>query len=171
MNSFEIKIPETKQSLVFANKALRTFCDARQIAPKDKETGGILFAKISHGAVQIVEATKAEKSASKSRNMFMPSLKQKRIAVKKAFKEGLHFVGEWHTHPECSPKPSSLDLHSMEDSFKRSKHELSRFIMVIVGNCEEFLSLSITLHSNQDVLKLGLFRLDPKCLDENSSYE
>lgn len=160
MDSFEIALPNSKQSLVLCGDVLKTFLEARQTAPGDKETGGILLAEISNKEVRIVNATRAEKPASVSRFLFKPSLRKKRLVVKEAFEAGLHFAGEWHTHPEKNPTPSSIDEESMKDSFKRSKHELNSFIMVIVGNCEEDLSLSVTLHSKGAMLPLGKYKIE-----------
>ncbi|MGJ8652601.1 MAG: Mov34/MPN/PAD-1 family protein [Opitutaceae bacterium] len=160
MDSFDIILPEATQSLTFSRDALLTFLDARQMHLRDKESGGILFAEITNTEVRIVKATRAEKRASISRVLFKPSLRKKRIAVKEAFKSGLHFVGEWHTHPEQDPTPSRLDTESMEDSFKRSKHELERFIMIIVGNREDQLSLSVTFHSESGIRSLGVCKID-----------
>lgn len=159
MCSLKIELTGTKQELVICDEVLQVFADARQMSAGDKETGGILFAEISKSEVRIVRVTRAEKRASISRVLFRPSLRQKRIAVKEAFNDGLHFVGEWHTHPERDPSPSSMDEESMEDSFKRSKHELNRFLMIILGNRKRQLSLAITLHSDLKVEALGLFKI------------
>lgn len=160
MDSLNIIIPDASQSLIFEANALQILIDGRQIGEKEKETGGMLLARISESEVRIVEATKAEKRASISRTLFKPSLSRKRKIVQEAFEAGLHFVGEWHTHPERDPTPSSIDINSMKDSFRRSRHELNRFIMVIVGNRKEKLSLSITLHSENGIDSLGGFQLD-----------
>ena len=160
MDDLNIILPGAAQSIVLEANALRVLVCARQLAKHDKETGGILLARISKSEVKIVEATRAERRASISRILFKPSLIRKRRIVNEAFEAGLHFVGEWHTHPERDPTPSNMDIDSMKDSFRRSRHELNRFIMVIVGNREEKLSLSITLHSEDGIVSLGGFQID-----------
>lgn len=160
MDSFHSIIPDSQQALFIEKEVFDVFANARQLARKDKETGGLLLARISEEEVRVVEATRAERRASISRILFKPSLSRKRKIVKEAFEAGLHFVGEWHTHPERDPTPSSIDMNSMKDSFRRSRHELNRFIMVIVGNREEKLSLSITLHSQNGVDSLGGVEVD-----------
>lgn len=160
MNSLNIILPDASQSLIFEASALQTFEDARQLAEADKEIGGMLLARISESEVRIVKATKAEKRASISRFLFKPSLSRKRKIVKEAFAVGLHFVGEWHTHPETDPTPSSIDLDSMRDSFRRSKHELNRFLMVIVGNRKKRLSFSVTLHAEGGIDSLGGYQVE-----------
>jgi len=154
MDELSIVLPDSMQTLILEAQVLTTFTEARQLNDSDKETGGLLLARVSKEEVRIIEATKAEKKASISRFLFKPNLKQKRKIVQEAFKDGLHFIGEWHTHPEEDPNPSALDRKSMADSFRRSKHELNCFVMIIVGNRSEQLSISITLHSINHQIQL-----------------
>ena len=70
------------------------------------------------------------------------------------FNKGLHFIGEWHTHPEISPTPSSLDLRSMNQLYSRSKHELTNFLMIIVGNDPEQLNLWVSIHNSSSFHQL-----------------
>lgn len=159
MNELALKVPHSNQVLVICDAALEVFVNARQISSSAKETGGLLFAEISTAAVRIVKATRAEKRASVSRFTFVPTLRAKRSAIKREFRSGLHFVGEWHTHPERDPTPSSLDNFSMQDSFVRSEHELDGFVMVVVGNRREALSVSVSLHAENENTSLGQHRV------------
>jgi len=159
MDELSIVLPDSTQPLIIEAHVLTTFTEARQLNASDKETGGLLLARVSKEEVRILEATKAEKNASISRFLFQPNLKQKRRIVQEAFKDGLHFIGEWHTHPEKDPSPSGLDRYSMTDSFRRSKHELDCFVMIIVGNRKDKLSLSITLHSQEGLTEIAAPKL------------
>ena len=47
--------------------------------------------------------------------------------------EGLQFIGDWHTHPERLPAPSTQDELSVQEMFSRSSHALNGFVLVIVG--------------------------------------
>jgi integrative and conjugative element protein (TIGR02256 family) len=158
MDDLNLILPNSRQSFVINSDVLRVFLEARQITLHDKETGGILLAKITKNEVRIVEATRAETEASISRWLFKPSLRQKRRIVRAAFSKDLHFIGEWHTHPEEDPNPSPLDIDSMKDTFLKSKHELNYFVMIIVGNRRNELSMSITLHSRDRVESLGVVK-------------
>lgn len=160
MHNIYITIPGTNQVLVIESKVLEIFREARQLSLTDKETGGILLALISEDEVRIVEASRSGKRASISRVMFKPNLRGKRILVKKAFAMGRHFVGEWHTHPEKDPTPSRLDEESMCDSFRRSKHELNAFLLIVVGNRVDQLSISVTQHGGYGVTPLGQFKIE-----------
>ena len=44
------------------------------------------------------------------------------------------YIGEWHTHPESEPRPSSVDYQSIKKIFYSAKHAAPFLIMIIVGN-------------------------------------
>ena len=46
---------------------------------------------------------------------------------------GFDYVGDWHTHPEDKPNPSSDDLTSISEVVRRSTHHLPGFLLMIVG--------------------------------------
>jgi len=76
---------------------------------------------------------KRRTTATASRFGFRPNRKAEQQEIVERFTAGLHYVGDWHTHPESSPKPSSTDLSSMNDMVSASRHELPGFLMMIVG--------------------------------------
>jgi integrative and conjugative element protein (TIGR02256 family) len=43
------------------------------------------------------------------------------------------YIGEWHTHSEQNPKPSSIDCNSIIMNYKTSKLVIPILIMIIVG--------------------------------------
>lgn len=48
-----------------------------------------------------------------------------------------YYIGEWHTHPEDRPLPSSFDKSSIKLSFKENAMPINNvFLMVIVGRKE-----------------------------------
>ena len=49
------------------------------------------------------------------------------------FAHRLHFLGNWHTHPQRVPSPSGTDLKNTQQRFIESEHALKAFVMVIVG--------------------------------------
>lgn len=48
-------------------------------------------------------------------------------------RRGLHFIGDWHTHPERIPTPSRSDIRSIRQAVLRSKHHLNGFVLLIAG--------------------------------------
>lgn len=63
---------------------------------------------------------------------------------------GLHFIGDWHTHPEEVPRPSLQDIKTTADCYKQSEHQLLGFLMVIVGTKEFPEGLSLTFHTDTE---------------------
>lgn len=45
----------------------------------------------------------------------------------------LTYLGEWHTHPESFPTPSSTDLNMLKDQFKNNKISTDFLILIIKG--------------------------------------
>ena len=70
----------------------------------------------------------------------------------------LGYLGDWHTHPEREPSPSSWDLESMEDCFKKSRHQLKAFVMVIVGRAAFPEGLWVSLHDKAKWERVTLSR-------------
>lgn len=102
------------------------------------EAGGQLFATINAEANtwRVIRATGPRKEDVRSRFAFRPCRRREQLEIFQAFSEGLHYIGDWHTHPEASPRPSAFDLHSMSELVCESEHELPGFVMVIVGQAD-----------------------------------
>jgi hypothetical protein len=65
-------------------------------------------------------------------------------------------VGDWHTHPQSVPSPSSADISSMVECFSKSRHELKAFLMVIVGTADLPEGLYVCLVDGNGVARLEL---------------
>jgi proteasome lid subunit RPN8/RPN11 len=50
------------------------------------------------------------------------------------FREGMHCVGLWHTHPEGNPSPSGTDARLAADHAQAAKPVLNGLVFAIVGN-------------------------------------
>ena len=122
-----------KPSILIADDALAVMLGFRQAKPSDKEAGGQLFAEFHSPDVVIVEATPPTLLDHRSRYRFRPNRLLQRREIRKKHADGLHFVGDWHTHPEEQAIPSADDISSMQDCFCRSTHDLSAFVLIIVG--------------------------------------
>lgn len=129
-----------------SRRVLQTFELHRQSSVSDLEAGGVLLARFELPNVIIEEVTAPSLKDRRSRLAFVADQASRRRAVSRAYKKGLHFIGEWHTHPQADPTPSACDLRSMNDLFVKSLHELNLLVMVIVGARTPELSLWISLH-------------------------
>ena len=129
----EYPIGESGEILRLSDDVLRRFCQHRQVKIWQKEAGGQLFAKFDGHLVDVIEATGPRPTDRRTRTRYEPDKNAEQAEIDLRFPSGLHFIGDWHTHPEDIPSPSGLNLHSTADSFQRSKHGLDAFLLVIVG--------------------------------------
>lgn len=140
------RLPFSNQKVAIMPDALDIFAKYRQTG-ETLEAGGLLFATFQLPSIHIVDASEPHILDGRDRFRFFPNRLLQRRLIKKKFKQGLHFVGEWHTHPEPTPRPSLLDLESMGEAFLKSRHELNWFLMIIVGNKEDALRLWVSVHN------------------------
>lgn len=127
------QIEGSKRQVIFCPRVVSQLLRHQQLNRKDLECGGQLFAKVNGFNLYIVWASGPNARDRRFRFNFVPNLSQQRKEIRQRFELGMHYVGDWHTHPEPIPKPSDLDNASMKDCFKKSKHELESFLMLIVG--------------------------------------
>ena len=131
--------------IILTDQVLAIMQQYRQITEEDREAGGQLFARFQGQDTIIVEATPPRPSDRRTHMRFRPNRKQQQQEINERYDRGLHFVGDWHTHPELFPRPSAEDFASMEDCYKRSIHELRAFILVIVGTAQTPGGVSVVL--------------------------
>lgn len=135
-------------------EVLNHFYTHRQGHGAKSEVGGQLFAEFISDQVRIVRATGPNATDKRGWTWFNPDRRRQNAEIKRLFSQGLHFVGDWHTHHEPQPMPSTLDLASMRDCFKKSRHQLKVFVMVIVGQACFPAGLWVGLHGSDVLEKL-----------------
>ena len=121
------------QRLLLTDHVLAHFRHHRQLGDHSKEAGGQLFATFDGNNIQIERATGPRKRDRRGLTFFIPNRLSERREIARLFKAGLHYVGDWHTHLEPRPQPSSTDIDNFQDMFHKSRHKLASFVMVIVG--------------------------------------
>lgn len=167
MPSVQLKNPAPQPDLQFESRRLGTlvtfsaevvkhFAEHRQQGKIKTEIGGQLFAEFVRNEVRVVRTTGPNATDKRGWAWFRPDQRKQNVEIKQLFEEGLHFVGDWHTHPESEPRPSSWDLESMEDCFKKSRHQLKAFVMVIVGQANFPQGLWVSLHGPDKWERLAL---------------
>ena len=120
-------------AIVITDSALLTMHKYRQLNLKAREAGGQLFANFYGIDTIIVEATPPNILDKRSRYGFQPNRMKQRLEIYDRYLKGMHFVGDWHTHPEKYPSPSGKDIKDMAECFRQSIHNLRHFVMVIIG--------------------------------------
>lgn len=110
--------------------------NCRQIGRRDPERGGQLFATFTGSTMRIEEATGPHRGARAGRFWFRGNRRREIREIKRQFKTGKHYVGDWHSHPEPSPTPSSLDMKTQRSLASHSEYELNGLLLVIVGQLD-----------------------------------
>lgn len=131
MLSFKIK--GSDQEITLSDEVLANFSRYRQLWFWQKEAGGQLFAQISGNKISIVKATGPRKPDWRTRFLYFAHRPSEQSEIHEFFKDGLHFIGDWHTHPERIPTPSQLDIQTYYETFRMSKHALAGMLFIIVG--------------------------------------
>ncbi len=133
LERLEYAVGDSGQKLTFCAEVLSHIMGRRQKRSSEPESGGQLFATFEGGNVIVRRATGPRDSDLRSRSSFVPNRVAERREIKRLYRDGLHYVGDWHTHHQRIPVPSAVDLRSMSEVFTKSRHALAGFVLLIVG--------------------------------------
>lgn len=100
--------------LYFHEEVLTVFASHVQHSEIDTESGGILLGRIRGQNLEITEATSPSVHDKRSRFFFERLSENHRLVAEERWHTSggtVHYLGEWHTHPEEFPSPSSVDQH------------------------------------------------------------
>lgn len=145
-------------ALILTDPALASMTQFQQTTERDKEAGGQLFAIFEGSDTVIVEATPPKLLDWRTRRRFRPNRILQRREIRCRYKRGLHFVGDWHTHPEAIPHPSADDLNSMQECFTNSLHDLRAFVLITLGTDPPPIGLHVAVVDPDSVQPLSLDR-------------
>ncbi|WP_426434063.1 Mov34/MPN/PAD-1 family protein [Bradyrhizobium genosp. P] len=126
-------IGRSGQALIFTNPVVETFSKHRQLRFWQREAGGQLFGRFHASRIEVVEATGPRRTDRRTRTSYVPDRRAEQREIDDRFGLGLHFLGDWHTHPERIPLPSNPDVTSLDDTVRRSAHAMLAFVLVVVG--------------------------------------
>ena len=112
-----------------------------------REAGGQLFAAVKKDYWVISKATGPGSTDFRSRFAFRPDRKAEKAEILTLFQAGLHYVGDWHTHPQDDPSPSHTDLRNIAETVQASEHSLPGFLLVIVGRLPAPDGLWLSFHN------------------------
>jgi integrative and conjugative element protein (TIGR02256 family) len=152
----EYPLGSSGQVIVITDGVLAHLAASRQSRRSHAEAGGQLFARFDRARVVVEEATGPRATDRRTRTSYIPdrAAEQKEIVERHA--RGLHYVGDWHTHPDSVPEQSPKDLASMAECVTMSTHELNGFLLLIVGQADAPTGLHVSAHD-----ALGFYRLTP----------
>lgn len=98
--------------ILIEERVLQVFAGHRQRHQGAPESGGILLGYRRGPHLHVTEATVPLDSDQASRTHFFRAAAPHQQAALAGWRESggtMDYVGEWHTHPEHSPSPSTID--------------------------------------------------------------
>jgi integrative and conjugative element protein (TIGR02256 family) len=142
----EYNLGRSSQVLIFKEAVIKRFRRYRQLRWYEREAGGQLFARFNGSYILVEEATGPRRTDRRTRTSYVPDRRAEQIEIVNHYRRGLHYMGDWHTHPEDFPRSSFLDDASIAECVKKSHHNLNGFVLVIVGQLEPPGGLLVSLH-------------------------
>ncbi len=150
----EYPIGASGEVIVLTDAVLARFHEHRQTRWLQRETGGQLFARFEENKIVVVEATGPRASDRRTVTSFLPNREAEQREIDGRHRDGAHYVGDWHTHAEDSPQPSATDIRSIRECFARSKHDLTAFVLIVVGRKDPPQGLHVSVHGEAGSLDL-----------------
>lgn len=161
---FRYRIGGSPQTLILTDEVLRHFARHRQSNPSLPEAGGQLFARFNESEISIEKATGPRSTDRRGRTSYHPDRRAEQHEIDRLYKDGFHYVGDWHTHPCARPQPSQTDIASIAETANKSAHDLNGFLLIIVGTDPFPSGVRVSLHTGSKELLL-----DPLSCDDGAT--
>ena len=142
------------QTLILASKVLDHFDRHRQRKWRQPEAGGQLFASFDGAEILVEEVTGPRPGDRRSRTGYHADRAAEQREIDANYRRGLHYIGDWHTHPTPFPIPSGTDLKTISESVMMSSHSLNGFVLIIVGTNPSPAGIYVLLHNGREGLRL-----------------
>ena len=130
-------IDSTNNKIKIGPRALSGMMSFIQDTHRKDEAGGVLLGRflIGNNDVVVDHITIPMPGDKRTRfGYFRSKLHQKRISEAWVSSRGTcNYLGEWHTHPEDDPAPSSHDFANWENKLASDKFDSDFLFFVIVG--------------------------------------
>ena len=130
-------IDSSNNKIKIGPRALSGMMSFIQDTHRKDEAGGVLLGRflIGNNDVVVDHITIPMRGDKRTRfGYFRSKLHQKRISEACVSSQGTcNYLGEWHTHPEDDPVPSSHDFANWENKLASDKFDSDFLFFVIVG--------------------------------------
>jgi integrative and conjugative element protein (TIGR02256 family) len=123
------------QALIFTDEVIQYVTAYQQNSTCATESGGQLFGTVTEELVTIVAAAGPYTNDERGRYHYRSNPHGATKAIETHEAAGLTYLGEWHTHAECRPRPSSIDIETMLTLVQRSTLRASAAMLLIIGCC------------------------------------
>ena len=122
----------------FSPLVVATLRSMRQVDEASLEAGGVLLGRLIEGSLDVVvdEITTPGPADERSRYAFKRSRKSAQPRVTQAWSESAGtriYLGDWHSHPEDEPTPSSVDRRDWANTLRQATYEQDFLLFAIVG--------------------------------------
>ncbi len=135
------------QVLILTDGVVEHLRRHRQRRRYQREAGGQLFARFDDGKIVVEEAMGPRPTDRRSRTSYVPDRRAEQAEILELHARGLHYVGDWHTHPEPIPEPSRPDAASIAECVSKSTHHLNGFVLIVVGQSEPPAGFHVSIHT------------------------
>lgn len=121
----------------FKEKVLNDLLVNAQTSKGENERGGVLMGEL-YPKKNLIIVTHIIKSIPKyaDRYNFEMDVESTQLEISKIWKESertITYLGDWHTHPEYSPKPSFDDYLTFTKNYRHSAFDQNFLLYIIVG--------------------------------------
>ncbi len=132
------RVGERPATVEIAPVARRTLDSFRQENRGDPEAGGVLLGRLIEESDDVVidEASVPSDSDRRGRTFFQRARRAAQKIVDRAWhktKGTRVYLGEWHTHPEPVPHPSTQDVSDWLSIVRTARFEQDFLLFIIVG--------------------------------------
>jgi len=151
---FWLIAPEPIGLIEFTQCTIEHFIKFQQRHHYDAEAGGQLFWEYApEGHKRIAKVTGPRSTDRRSRTSYKADSRVEQKEIDDFYEQGIYWLGDWHTHPEPFPRPSSTDIRTIKKIYSSTKRPAPGYLLVIVGNSPLPLSLSISW-CNKQIMQL-----------------
>ena len=137
-------IPIGKYEIIFTDEVSSLLYSFRQFKKRHPESGGILLGQVKGKRVYVTRISFPSKHDTSSRTSFIRDKDKAQLIIDYEFinsEKQTTYLGEWHTHPEEVPSPSTIDRLMITDQFKKNKLNEPFVLQYIQGTRGFYLGL------------------------------
>lgn len=154
MSELRYQFGDPRQSLILSASTLDALDQYKQTRWYHREAGGQLFARIEDLEITVEFASSPKKQDKRGRSWFRPNRKDEQAEIDEMHARGLHYVGDWHSHPADLPTPSARDISSIGETVRKSEHDLDGFLLLILGRAPGMNGLHLSIHDGEQWTEL-----------------
>lgn len=157
-----IELDFSFEDIRVSSVVLKVFSEYINKTKLDKlEYGGILLGRVSNDGVVNIEFASTPSAYDKSGNLYFVRNKEaSQLIISKTWKNSngeVNYIGEWHTHPFSSNRPSYGDNCMIRQAYSNNKNCYNFLIMIIISTNDNY---SINLVTKKSILRKGEFKIE-----------